>query len=313
MKTIINTILASVLCFALVGCERTNNNEDSPISPSSSIKCNPNTIENDGTGGTYSVTLTSSKSWTATTNCSWVTFSPESGQGDAFISISVEAGPTDSAKVMFSNGTGSATLTIKRIVVSEGVENGHAWVDLGLSVRWATMNVGASSETDNGTFYAWGETTPRPETYTEAQYSFYDSSTKQYTKYVTNSRYGVIDNKRVLVLSDDVAHVKWGGKWRMPTKEEFEEFAKKCSNEREGDGYRITGPNSNTIYMPWVQYAYGGSSSYSKQTCLYWCSTVDEVYNDRACSYALVKSYDPYAVNSHFRNDGLLVRPVCDK
>ena len=85
-----------------------------------------------------------------------------------------------------------------------GIENGHEYVDLGLSVKWATCNVGASRPEDYGDYYAWGNTVK------ERIYS--------------NSGFLTID----LSKTDDVAFVKWGGNWRMPTKYEINELCKKC-------------------------------------------------------------------------------------
>ena len=101
-----------------------------------------------------------------------------------------------------------------------GTEAEHEYVDLGLSVKWATCNVGASSPEEYGDYYAWGETETKS-TYDWNTYKWCKGSENTLTKYCTDSDYGTVDNKTVLELSDDVAHEKWGGSWRMPTKQEF--------------------------------------------------------------------------------------------
>lgn len=307
MKTKIFDVLLAMLFLAITGCDKNNNVNEEPTS-SSTIKCTPSVIEDDGSGDTYSVTIYSSHAWTATSNKSWVTCSPTSGQGDAFVSVEVKNGPTDSAKVMFTNGENAAILTIRRVVVNAGKENGHDRVDLGLSVYWGTMNVGAFSETEDGTFYAWGETTPRPDNYTLSQYKFYDSSSNKYTKYVQSSSYGTPDYKDVLDLNDDVANIKWGGRWRIPTKEEYNELAKNCTFSKELNGYRVTGPNGNSIFMPWAQYKYGGLMTYFQNTCGYWSA-----YGYDRDAYFFTLEIKPTNVFPTNRVAGMLIRPVCDK
>lgn len=102
-------------------------------------------------------------------------------------------------------------------------------VDLGLSVKWANANLGATSETDPGYYYAWGETEPNKNNYTLDTYKFYDKETGKYTKYVNERNpfqadEGTPDHRTQLELSDDAAHVVLGEPWRMPTKKECDEL-----------------------------------------------------------------------------------------
>lgn len=133
-------------------------------------------------------------------------------------------------------------------------------VDLGLSVYWATCNVGASKPEEYGNYYAWGETEPKSE-YTWINYKFRISGDNyqnvKLSKYNTQESYGAIDNKTVLDLEDDVAHVKLGGNWRMPTIDEWRELEDYCTwtwtNSYNGSGVKgriITGPNGNSIFLP---------------------------------------------------------------
>lgn len=133
------------------------------------------------------------------------------------------------------------------------------YIDLGLSVKWATCNIGANSPEEYGNYYAWGETEPKSE-YSYDTYKWYDcnSTDTKITKYNSNSQSGTIDNKAMLDTEDDVAHAKWGGKWRMPTKEEFEELRDSCTWTRttlEGvTGYLVTsnieGFSDRSIFLP---------------------------------------------------------------
>lgn len=111
-----------------------------------------------------------------------------------------------------------------------GVENGYEWVDLGLSVKWATCNVGADSTHHFGNYYAWGETTPK-EIYTWDNYKWCTISAGDtiITKYNTDDYYEEFDNKYELDAEDDAASVNMGGKWRMPTYRERLELYEKCT------------------------------------------------------------------------------------
>ena len=130
----------------------------------------------------------------------------------------------------------------------DGYENGYAYVDLGLSVKWATMNIGATNATEYGKYYGWGETKAYGEedTSNESNYKFnsgnsyvktnYDFDTYKWcngsansmTKYCTYSNYGTVDKKTTLDPEDDAAVQNWSGAWRMPTHTEMEELVNNC-------------------------------------------------------------------------------------
>lgn len=95
--------------------------------------------------------------------------------------------------------------------------NGHGFVDLGLpsGTLWATMNIGASSVTDPGSYFAWGETSTKSD-YSWSTYAF--GTSENLTKYNTT------DGKFRLDLSDDAAHVLWGGDWHIPTYDQWKEL-----------------------------------------------------------------------------------------
>ena len=116
-------------------------------------------------------------------------------------------------------------------VFKSGTENGHDYVDLGLTsgTKWATANVGASKPQDYGNYYAWGEVTTK-EVYNLETYK-YGSDYDELTKYCSKSSYGkdgFTDSKTTLDLSDDAAYVNWGGKWRMPTEAQQDELINQC-------------------------------------------------------------------------------------
>ena len=111
----------------------------------------------------------------------------------------------------------------------DGSEAGYNYVDLGLTsgTRWATMNVGASKTQDYGNYYAWGETTTK-ETYHWSTYKYGTYDYDDYYNYSKLTKYNLSDSKTTLDLSDDAAKANWGGKWRIPTKDQFDELMSQC-------------------------------------------------------------------------------------
>ena len=105
--------------------------------------------------------------------------------------------------------------------------NGHDYIDLGLSVKWATMNVGADSLYGLGDYFAWGEIEPKEE-YTWDNYKFRNKETGATTKYCINPKEGEVDDVTQLELIDDVAAVQWGGNWRIPNDKEYTELISQC-------------------------------------------------------------------------------------
>jgi len=144
-------------------------------------------------------------------------------------------------------------------VVTEGVEA----VDLGLpsGTKWANMNVGAEHPEDYGLFFAWGETvgygsdTSDGRQFDWNSYKWCNGSNTTLTKYCTDSSYGTVDNKNVLDLEDDAAHVNWGGSWVMPTYDEIRELLSNTTSESATlngvNGMKFTSKtNGNSIFLP---------------------------------------------------------------
>ena len=193
---------------------------------------------------------------------------------------------------------------------TSGMDNGHEWVDLGLSVCWATTNVGASKPDEYGDYYAWGETSTKSE-YSWSAYK-YRKGSGSLTKYCAKSDYGTADNKTVLDASDDVAHVKWGGNWRMPTHDELKELKEKCKWTREErdshQGYKVTGPNGNSIFLPAAGYRYNSSLYSAGSFGNYWSRTLNEIFQNDAWYQGFSSSDIRTSYNN--RCSGRSVRPV---
>lgn len=193
-------------------------------------------------------------------------------------------------------------------------KKGHEYVDLGLSVKWATCNVGASKPEEYGDYFAWGETTPKS-TYDWSTYKWCRGSRKKLTKYNNTSIYGTVDNKTTLELSDDAARANWGGSWRMPTRAEQDELCEKCTwtwtTQNGVKGYKVTSKiNGNSIFLPAAGYRSCGSlnkdaGSYGE----YWSSSLDTDSSNLAWR---VSFYSVSVYGSNYgRNYGFSVRPVC--
>ena len=187
-------------------------------------------------------------------------------------------------------------------------------VDLGLSVKWASCNVGATAPEEYGGYYAWGETEEKSN-YDWSTYKYCNGSYNSMTKYCTSSSYGTVDNKTTLDPGDDVAHVKWGGSWRMPTEYEIKELKNDCTwtwTTLNGVyGYRVTGPNGNSIFLPVAGYRNGTEVCYQGGGS-YWSSSLDGGYSygyNACCFYFFSYLYD-WSYDSRFY--GLSVRPVSE-
>ncbi len=184
----------------------------------------------------------------------------------------------------------------------------HA-VDLGLSVKWACCNVGASKPDEYGGYYAWGETEEKSD-YDWDTYKWYNGG--DFIKYCIHEGCGRVDNKTVLESSDDVAHVKWGGSWRMPTQKEFQELLDNCTwtwtTYKGTNGYKVTGPNGNSIFLPAAGWRSGtelnGGGSYGH----YWSSSLLDYDCYNACY--LDFGDGSYDWDYYYRSRGRSVRPV---
>lgn len=193
-----------------------------------------------------------------------------------------------------------------------GNTNGHEYVDLGLSIKWATCNVGASKPEDYGDYYAWGETVTKSD-YSWATYKWCNGSSSTMTKYCTSSSYGKVDNKTVLDPEDDAAHVKWGGNWRMPTREEQDELRTKCTwtwtSQNGVYGRKVTGPNGNSIFLPAAGCRFGGGLGDAGSNGYYWSSSLLSGSSDFAYDLYFSSGYVDWVYN--YRYEGRSVRAVC--
>ncbi|MBQ6800618.1 MAG: hypothetical protein IJP08_05875 [Bacteroidaceae bacterium] len=177
-------------------------------------------------------------------------------------------------------------------------------IDLGLSVKWASHNVGASSPEGYGGYYAWGETEEKS-SYYWGDYKYCNNSTGDFD-YIGSNISGT---------QYDVAHVKWGGSWRMPTRDEIKELVNKCTwkwTSLNGvNGQLVTGPNGNSIFLPAAGDRRGTDLHNRGSYGYYWSATLGGSNGDYAYDLYFL-SDGSYWVDWNDRDFGRSVRPVTE-
>ena len=220
------------------------------------------------------------------------------------------------------------TITSTSVTIPEAV-------DLGLSVKWASFNLGATTPEEYGDYYAWGETEPyykslNPLIWKEGKETGYDwssykwcmGSSRALTKYCSDSSFGYngfTDTKTVLDAEDDAAHVNWGGSWRTPTDADWTELRNNCTwtwtTQNGVNGRLVTGSNGNSIFLPAAGCLYCMYNTYTyledAGVCgYYWSSSLE---SDAPCIAWLVYFGSSDVERANFdRRDGQSVRPVTE-
>lgn len=202
-------------------------------------------------------------------------------------------------------------------------------VDLGLSVKWANFNIGASTPTSYGNYYAWGEIETKDE-YTWENYKFRSSGNSsndiKFSKYNESSafgNYGPIDNKTVLDPEDDVARVVLGNGWRMPTEKEVIELKNNCSWKETGNGYFVSGLAKGyeryCIFIPKSGNINGKTRENIGSDCYFWSASLfsfmfmgSPTFQPWCGSLVRASENNYLSVGGGDRYLGLPVRPVTE-
>lgn len=160
-----------------------------------------------------------------------------------------------------------------------------AYIDLGLSVKWATCNLGALSSIFEGDYYAWGAISP-----------------KVNNEFCHNDKYN-----DVLSPDQDIATISLGSPWRMPTKDEFEELITKCQWSEQNGTYLIKGPSGNSIKLPKAYYYYN-YYLVDRYPYRYWTSSS---YIDRYGRGRFAYFFDDKSIeDTNYSNEWMPIRPV---
>lgn len=253
--------------------------------------------------------------------CSWVRESTNATRGLATHNLVFEVDGNDrwgkdrEARIIFRNSEYAVADTLT--LVQEGKPIPEGAVDLGLSVLWASCNVGADVPEDYGSYFAWGETEEKG-SYTMATYKYVRDLDGDGEYYDDDANWINIGSN-ISGTSYDVAHVKWGGSWRMPTSDEIKELFNNChwewTSQNGVKGIKFFGLYDSTIFLPaaghrFEEEVYDRGSKYVK----YWSGTLDE--NNSCEAYGLYFYWSSwgwkYGCHSSFRYNGFPVRPVTE-
>lgn len=183
---------------------------------------------------------------------------------------------------------------------ADGTIDGYEYVDLGLSVVWATHNVGTNTENGYGTYYAWGETSSKT-SYTEDNSETYGEVIRDYSG---DDEY-------------DVAAKRWSDAWHTPTEDEMEELVEECTwtwASLDGvNGFNVEGPSGKSIFLPAAGLKDGTSTDRKGEACFYWTSTSTYLKAFSYYAYGILADEEGVELGLIYRYYGHSVRPVSDE
>lgn len=264
------------------------------------------------------ITFTANSDWTASCPDSWIHVFPASGpMSKDPVTVTVRCDATyEDRRATITIMAEDAVQTVT--VIQEVTET----VDLGLSVKWRGWNLGATRPEEYGDYYAWGEVAvEKKDDYYWPTYKWCNGASKKLTKYCPADRgdywdgTGVPDGKTVLDPEDDAAHVVLGGKWRMPTDEEWTEIRTQCTwtwTTLNGvNGYIVESKsNGNSIFLPAAGYQLGTHRGSLGSYGYYWSSSLGPDLPNQAW---YVYFYSDLVDRGYgYRYVGFPVRPVTE-
>lgn len=321
LRTFVFAALVSVMSLSLVSCEPENGDEGGGTTPG----VTPEVSVPDGyvnyfiedlsfsrSAGEVKVAFQINVDWSMKvvapegTSSSWLSVDPASGDAGLH-KIMIRVTENDVAEVRTATiQLMSGKSKVAEILVTQEEAFKYEAVDLGLSVKWASCNVGAESPEGYGDYFAWGETTTKS-SYTESNSVTYGLSISEF-----ESR-GIIGSDGNLTAAYDAATANWGSPWRMPTLDEIKELLDKCTwswtTQNGVNGYKVTGPNGNSIFLPAAGYRYETSLRGVGSRGTYWSATP---YSDSNYAYYLNFLDDYYDRECYDRDRGFAVRPVSE-
>ena len=179
---------------------------------------------------------------------------------------------------------------------------------------WADRNIGAKKPEDSGLYFWWGDTTGHRQ-----GFAFYvnNPAIKTVRKNMSELKSaGWITSDGILVPIHDAAHVKWGGEWRMPTRQELKDLCSKCdwiwTTINGVQGYIVSGRGlygSNSIFLPAASYVIVTSLDLSSTYSYYWSSEANSDYENANC-LAFTPTYHETTYYYRYRYYGQSIRPV---
>lgn len=225
---------------------------------SSIVYYGPYAIDFVGEESSYVIEFTSRSRWRIVGSEPWVSFSPSSGSGsESPINVTVHCDNNTTYEKRECTFTISDSGMKQRVLVTQADNEGVLAIDIGSHVLWASCNLGASKPWEYGNYYAWGEIEPKYD-YIWDTYKWFKNQI--IIKYTIGDSSDYIDNKTVLDSDDDAAKAELGGKWSIPTMEDFEAlFATKNNPKYKWElktkhghmGWEITYlKNGNSLFFP---------------------------------------------------------------
>ena len=210
----------------------------------------------------------------------------------------------DDGSIIYEDEIDVTEEVVEQYLASLEEPTAYEAVDLGLSVQWATCNIGASRPEDFGDYLAWGETSAK---------TTYDWSTYKWAESQYLTKYTASDNRRTLWPDDDAAAVRCGEDWSVPTWNEWQELRDNCTWNWTDDGtrkgYLVTGTNGRSIFLP---AASGIGVDYlddSENAGFYWCNLLHRENPQNATTFAFNSAnIYPYCLTT--RCFGQTIRPV---
>ncbi len=223
--------------------------------------------------------------------------------------LALGASAQNTHDIVVWHGTQSQTIQAVDSITFVESKVEPTYVDLGLSIKWGTCNIGAKNPEDFGNFYQWGDVATKES---------YDWDTYKYGTDRTNlEKYNVKDGKTVLDPEHDAAIVNLGEGWRMPTPAEIKELVDNCTWEwttvNNVKGYKVTAKNGNSIFLPAAGVMFTKNPYYGGQYGYYLSNTLREGEESYVKMYAQGFSFqsDKYQTDDRIaRNYGITVRPV---
>ena len=293
--------LMALCCLVFVACSNDENVDNDREPAVDKITLSKSVIEVGFELDIYSVNVTSPYSWDAPAKNDWIVLNTTNGIAGTkelqFITKRNDEKEVREGTIVIQNKDAGlyAELSVVQEAYTQAV--GIKAVDLGLSVKWANCNVGSERPEEYGDYFAWGEVSPKD--------SYFKDNCS--TSYVPMS--DISGNPQY-----DAATANWGGAWRMPTEAEQDELRNNCTwkwTKLNGvNGYKVTGPNGNSIFLPAAGFRYGTSSLGVGSYGGYWSSTPNEDYD-----YGAGRLYfdsDGYYGHWNDRYGGQSVRPVIE-
>lgn len=306
-----------------------------PVIVGSYLTVNPSSLTFESGASSDFIYVNTDHDYTITVSDTWITATPLTDKKEVLIEVTANMGSESrSGTITITSGEYTKTIFItQEFKLNLCPDDNHPhMIDMGTGLKWACCNVGASSPTDFGDYFAWGETVPYGQedknntlNYTEtgnyvkttfnwSTYKWCNGSSSTITKYCDDSSYGIVDNKTQLELSDDAANANWDSRYhRMPTSTEAGALLENCNwtwtSIHGVYGCKVTSNiNGNTIFLPAAGTRYGTRLNDCNEEGRYWTS---KGFDFVGIDLFLYKNGDHHISNCE-RCAGQSVRPVTE-